>query len=256
MIETLICCYSYLLGISKENTEINSDPGLSPEQKQAEIDISVLGRMLSLKIRLNKTYAEIVTLYRESGNSEIPKALLDNDIPAIHREVQAIKSEAHVSTAVHSYLQRLSRECEGVTGDYIGDNFFPESKNPSLLELITESLSQNTSSPSEDPSELRKRIEKEQKAQRSEEDALKRQKLLGLQGELEKLVVGQSEAARMVSEAIQRNSVGLSDPSKPIGSFLFLGPTGVGKTELCKALAKVLFGDKDATVRIDMSEYS
>lgn len=81
------------------------------------------------------------------------------------------------------------------------------------------------------------------------------QKLLLLQSELDTMVIGQSEATRVVAEAIQRSRAGLSDPSKPIASLVFLGPTGVGKTELCKALSLLLFDSADAMVRIDMSEY-
>ena len=68
-------------------------------------------------------------------------------------------------------------------------------------------------------------------------------------------VTGQNEAGEAVANAIRRSRAGLSDPNKPIGSFLFLGPTGVGKTELCKTLANFLFDDPDAMVRIDMSEF-
>ena len=68
-------------------------------------------------------------------------------------------------------------------------------------------------------------------------------------------VVGQDEAVTAVARAIRRGRVGLKDPKRPIGSFLFLGPTGVGKTELCKALAEAMFGDENAMIRIDMSEY-
>ena len=82
-----------------------------------------------------------------------------------------------------------------------------------------------------------------------------REKLLRMEDELHKRVVGQNEAVEAVSNAIRRSRAGLSDPNRPIGSFLFLGPTGVGKTELCKALANFLFDSDDAMVRIDMSEF-
>jgi ATP-dependent Clp protease ATP-binding subunit ClpC len=81
------------------------------------------------------------------------------------------------------------------------------------------------------------------------------QKLLGLEGQLHKRVIGQEVAISAVAEAVRRSRAGLSDPRRPIGSFLFLGPTGVGKTELAKALAEFLFDDEHALVRIDMSEY-
>lgn len=82
-----------------------------------------------------------------------------------------------------------------------------------------------------------------------------RDKLLKMEDEIHQRVVGQDEAVKAVSDAIRRSRAGLSDPNRPNGSFLFLGPTGVGKTELCKALAEFLFDTEDAMVRIDMSEF-
>jgi ATP-dependent Clp protease ATP-binding subunit ClpB len=82
-----------------------------------------------------------------------------------------------------------------------------------------------------------------------------RAKLLVLEDRLHQRVVGQDEAVEAVSDAVRRSRSGLQDPNRPIGSFIFLGPTGVGKTELCKALAEVLFDDESAMVRIDMSEF-
>ena len=82
-----------------------------------------------------------------------------------------------------------------------------------------------------------------------------RAKLLVLEDRLHQRVVGQDEAVEAVSDAVRRSRFGLQDPNRPIGSFIFLGPTGVGKTELCKALAEVLFDDESAMVRIDMSEF-
>jgi ATP-dependent Clp protease ATP-binding subunit ClpB len=82
-----------------------------------------------------------------------------------------------------------------------------------------------------------------------------REKLLHMETELARRIVGQREAVTAVSEAVRRNRAGLGEEHRPIGSFLFLGPTGVGKTELCKALAGYLFDTEDAIVRIDMSEY-
>ena len=85
--------------------------------------------------------------------------------------------------------------------------------------------------------------------------ASEREKILSLEDTLHKRVIGQDEAVRKVSEAILRSRAGIADPSRPIGSFMFLGPTGVGKTELAKALAECLFDDERSMVRIDMSEY-
>ena len=81
------------------------------------------------------------------------------------------------------------------------------------------------------------------------------ERLLNMEGILHQRVIGQSEAVKSVSRAIRRARVGLKDPKKPIGSFIFLGPTGVGKTELSRALAEAIFGEEDAMIRIDMSEY-
>ncbi|MDD3839502.1 MAG: ATP-dependent Clp protease ATP-binding subunit [Clostridia bacterium] len=81
------------------------------------------------------------------------------------------------------------------------------------------------------------------------------QRLLNMEKVLHERVIGQKEAVSAVSRAVRRARAGLKDPNRPIGTFLFLGPTGVGKTELCKALADVMFGDQDAMIRIDMSEY-
>jgi ATP-dependent Clp protease ATP-binding subunit ClpB len=81
------------------------------------------------------------------------------------------------------------------------------------------------------------------------------QKFIDLEAQLERRVVGQEQAVRAVADAIRRNRAGLSDPNRPLGSFLFVGPTGVGKTELAKALAEFLFNDEKALTRIDMSEY-
>ena len=82
-----------------------------------------------------------------------------------------------------------------------------------------------------------------------------RDRLLALEDELHKRVVGQDDAVQVVAEAVRRARAGLADPNRPNGSFLFLGPTGVGKTELCRALAAALFDSEDAMIRIDMSEY-
>jgi ATP-dependent Clp protease ATP-binding subunit ClpB len=82
-----------------------------------------------------------------------------------------------------------------------------------------------------------------------------REKLIRMESQLQKRVVGQEHALRAVSDAVRRSRAGLGDPNRPIGSFLFLGPTGVGKTETCKALAEFLFDTEEAMVRIDMSEY-
>ena len=81
------------------------------------------------------------------------------------------------------------------------------------------------------------------------------ERLLNLEGVLHERVVGQEPAVRAVAEAIRRARAGIKDPKRPVGSFIFLGPTGVGKTELARTLAEYLFGEEDAMIRIDMSEF-
>ncbi|MFH0830583.1 MAG: AAA family ATPase, partial [Parcubacteria group bacterium] len=81
------------------------------------------------------------------------------------------------------------------------------------------------------------------------------EKLLKLEARLHERIVGQEEAVKAVAQAVRRGRAGLKDPNRPIGSFIFLGPTGVGKTELAKALAELIFGDEEAMIRVDMSEY-
>ena len=81
------------------------------------------------------------------------------------------------------------------------------------------------------------------------------EKLKNLEEELHKRVIGQDEAVTAIAKAIRRSRVGLKDPNRPIGSFLFLGPTGVGKTELTKSLAESLFGSENSMIRVDMSEF-
>src|SRR5690606_7109757 len=82
-----------------------------------------------------------------------------------------------------------------------------------------------------------------------------KQRLTHLEDELASRVIGQRDAVTAVADAVRRSRAGLQDPNRPIGSFVFLGPTGVGKTETARALAEFLFDDEDAMVRIDMSEY-
>ena len=81
------------------------------------------------------------------------------------------------------------------------------------------------------------------------------ERLLNMEQVLHERVIGQDEAVSAIARAIRRGRVGLKDPKRPVGSFIFLGPTGVGKTELCKALAQAMFGDENAMLRLDMSEY-
>jgi ATP-dependent Clp protease ATP-binding subunit ClpC len=145
---------------------------------------------------------------------------------------------------------------QGVAAEDFGKALEPKEKVAGLPEPFEESggdrhptLGEVTA---EDIAEIVSRATGIPVSQLTEEE---RERLLRLEGQLHERIVGQEEAVEAVAEAIRRARAGLSDPNRPIGSFLFLGPTGVGKTELSRALADALFGDEAATVRIDMSEF-
>jgi ATP-dependent Clp protease ATP-binding subunit ClpB len=197
--------------------------------------------------------------------------LLEDEITKLEREYadleeiwKAEKSQVHGSQQVKEGLEKLKLEMEAAKrkGDWQkvseiqygripqleaqlkqADKPAPKGQKPRLLrtqvgaEEIAEVVSRATGIP------VSKMMQGE------------REKLLHMETRLHQRVVGQDEAVRLVSDAIRRSRAGLSDPNKPYGSFLFLGPTGVGKTELCKALAEFLFDSEEHMVRIDMSEF-
>jgi ATP-dependent Clp protease ATP-binding subunit ClpC len=154
-------------------------------------------------------------------------------------------------------LRSLQRERDhGVAAEDSGETQEPKEKVAGLPERIEESGGDRRPAvgevTAEDIAEVVSRATGIPVSQLTEEE---RERLLRLEGQLHERIVGQEEAVEAVAEAIRRARAGLSDPNRPIGSFLFLGPTGVGKTELSRALADALFGDEAATVRIDMSEF-
>ena len=153
-------------------------------------------------------------------------------------------------------LRSLQREKDAVADEDSGNTQEFKEKVASPREPIDESGSDLRPTvgevTAEDIAEVVSRATGIPVSQLTEEE---RERLLRLEGQLHERIVGQEEAVEAVSEAIRRARAGLSDPNRPIGSFLFLGPTGVGKTELARTLADALFGDEAATVRIDMSEF-
>ena len=180
----------------------------------------------------------------EKGNiTEVP--ILKGQIDQLETELQNVQNPtgadynlARASEISFDLLPRLRRQLEIVEAEPSQQ----ASKNSLLRDEVEETdiaeiISKWTGIP------ISKLVESEM------------QKLLQLEDELHQRVVGQSEAVTAVADAIQRSRAGLSDPNKPIASFIFLGPTGVGKTELAKALAAYLFDTEEAMVRIDMSEY-
>jgi ATP-dependent Clp protease ATP-binding subunit ClpC len=147
---------------------------------------------------------------------------------------------------------------------YIRDRYLPDK----AIDLMDEAAAALRISAMTAPPDLLKMEAELQSVRREEEEAIKAQefeggatlrdegeRLLHLESALKERVIGQDEAVEAVASAIRRGRIGLSDPRRPIGSFLFLGQTGVGKTELCRALAAALFGSESALLRFDMSEY-
>ncbi|WP_073948700.1 ATP-dependent Clp protease ATP-binding subunit [Streptomyces kebangsaanensis] len=165
------------------------------------------------------------------------------DVRAMEREVEQLTLDKDQAVADEQYEQatrlrdritELKQKITQVTGD-------GEADEGQHLEVTAEAIAEVVSRQTGIPVSSLTQEEKE--------------RLLGLEEHLHQRVVGQDEAVSVVSEAVLRSRAGLASPDRPIGSFLFLGPTGVGKTELARALAEVLFGSEDRMVRLDMSEY-
>ena len=145
------------------------------------------------------------------------------------------KQEFEKAAELRDKVRELNEKLNILRNDYAQNNAY--FSGLVTAENIAELISKNTGIPV---------------SQLTEEES---QRLLRLESVLHERIVGQSDAVTSVAKAIRRGRVGLKDPKRPIGSFIFLGPTGVGKTELCKALAEAMFGSENAIVRLDMSEY-
>ena len=197
-------------------------------------------------------------------------AVLDEDIKKLEREYADLeekwkgeKAQVQGSTGVKEELERAKQEFDAArrAGDLGRMSELQYGKIPELEKrLAAASQSQNKTkfellrnSVTED--EIAEIVSRWTGIPVSKLMEGERDKLLRMEQALQQRVVGQTEALTAVSDAIRRSRSGLSDPNRPIGSFLFLGPTGVGKTELCKALASFMFDTEEAMVRIDMSEY-
>ncbi|HMQ05738.1 MAG TPA: ATP-dependent chaperone ClpB [Saprospiraceae bacterium] len=175
------------------------------------------------------------------------KEIVDT-IQNIKKEIEELEHEAEVATRESNY-EKVARIRYGLMKD-----------KESMLKVAEEKLSQlpedsrftNEEVTANDIAEV---VAKWTGIPVSKMLQSEKEKLLTLEDEIGRRVIGQKEAVTAVSDAVRRSRAGLSDPNRPIGSFIFLGPTGVGKTELAKALATVLFDDENAITRIDMSEY-
>ncbi|MGZ5188929.1 MAG: ATP-dependent Clp protease ATP-binding subunit, partial [Kaistella sp.] len=237
---------------AKLRMEINSKPEeldvLDRKLMQMEIELAAISREGN-EVKINHLKEDIsrVSEQRNEINAKwLKEKQKSEDLTSIKKEIEALKLEAERASRIGDYakvaeiqygkikekeadLQKLELEMQNNLNELI--------KEEVTSENISEVISKWTGIP------VTKLLQSE------------REKLLHLEDELHKRVVGQDEAIVSVADAIRRNRAGLNDEKKPIGSFLFLGTTGVGKTELAKALAEYLFDDENNMTRIDMSEY-
>src|SRR5216110_3016806 len=197
--------------------------------------------------------------------------LIESEIKKLEREYadleevwKAEKAQVAGSQHIKEELEKLKLEMEGAKrkGDWQKVSELQYGRVPQLEAQLKKA--EKTPSAQAKPKLLRTQVGAEEIAEVvsratgipvSKMMQGERDKLLAMEEKLHERVVGQDEAVHLVADAIRRSRAGLSDPNKPYGSFLFLGPTGVGKTELCKALAAFLFDSEDHLIRIDMSEY-
>jgi ATP-dependent Clp protease ATP-binding subunit ClpB len=239
----------------------------------------------SLKIQLESTFEPIDNLNRKIAQLEIEKEALKREkdeeskkrLEAIENELAQLKEQLNTLNAKWQFEKNLIKEVQAIqekidntksqielaerSGDFEKASILKYGELPKLSKELEEKNKQLNS--------LDERLLKQEVTEEEVANIISRwtgipvQKML--EGEKEKLikmeenlrsrVVGQDQAVIAVSDAVRRSKLGLSDPNRPIASFLFLGPTGVGKTELSKALAEFLFDDERALIRIDMSEY-
>ena len=222
-------------------------------------------RLIQLKIEREAVKKE------KDEASQKRLALLEGEIKKLEREYadleevwKAEKAQVAGSQHVKEAMEKLKLEMEAATrkGDWQKVSELQYGKLPQLEAQLKKAEKAPLSG--QKPRLLRTEVGAEEIAEVvsratgipvSKMMQGERDKLLAMEAKLHERVVGQDEAVRLVADAIRRSRAGLSDPNKPYGSFLFLGPTGVGKTELCKALAAFLFDSEDHLIRIDMSEF-
>jgi ATP-dependent Clp protease ATP-binding subunit ClpB len=219
------------LEIEREALKKETDPGSAKQLEMVERELA----------ERNERYAELSARWEEEKGQLDRVKQMKEQIDAAKVELEQAQRAANWEQAAriqYGDLAELARQLEEaearIASDKNGDSLVREEVTP---EEIAEVVSKWTGIP------VAKLLEGE------------KQKLLRMEEQLAMRVVGQNDAVRSVSDAVRRSRAGLGDPRRPIGSFLFLGPTGVGKTELCKSLAEFLFDTEDAMVRLDMSEF-
>jgi len=191
--------------------------------------------------KLTKEYSDLEEIWKAEKSAVLGSAQIKEQIDHLKAEIARLQREGKLDKVAELQYGKLPQlEAQLKAAEKAGDGEQPKNK---LLrtqvgaEEIAEVVSRATGIP----------VSKMMQGERA--------KLLKMEEYLHKRVVGQDEAVRLVGDAIRRSRAGLSDPNRPYGSFLFLGPTGVGKTELCKALAEFMFDAEDHLIRIDMSEF-
>ncbi len=232
------------------------------DSKPEEMD-KLYRRLIQLKI-------EQVALKKEQDAASKKRLeILEEDIAELEKEYsdleeiwKAEKASLQGSASIKEKLEHAKTELEAASR--ANDLNRQAELRYGIIPELEKQLNQTVSAEAQKMTLLRNKVTEEEIAEVvskwtgipvSKMMEGEREKLLHMEEQLSKRVVGQEEALKAVSNAIRRSRAGLSDPNRPNGSFLFLGPTGVGKTELCKALAEFLFDTVDAMVRIDMSEF-
>ncbi len=191
--------------------------------------------------RLTKEYSDLEEIWKAEKSAVLGSAQIKEEIDHLKADIAKFQREGKLEKVAELQYGKLPQlEAQLKTAEAAGDG--GQQKNKLLrtqvgAEEIAEVVSRATGIP------VSKMMQGE------------RDKLLKMEERLHNRVVGQDEAVRLVADAIRRSRAGLSDPNRPYGSFLFLGPTGVGKTELCKALAEFMFDSEEHLIRIDMSEF-
>ena len=236
-------------------TELDSMPAELDEQRrhvmQMEIEVAALKKE---KDSLSSERLEALTKELADYKEEYEKQLLkwENEkravakVSELRERIDATNSEIQIAQRAGD-LERAAELSYGVLPDLKKNLEKAESENAEgNITLVHEAVSEE---------EIAKIVSKWTGIPVTKLTESERSKILGLEEILHKRVIGQDEAVTKVTDAIMRSKAGIKDPGKPIGTFLFLGPTGVGKTELAKTLAQALFDDENSMVRIDMSEY-
>jgi len=242
---------------AKLRTEIDSMPEeideIERRSKQLEIELVALKKEKdpASKERAEKLKSELANLKEQSsqlkGRWQVEKDTI-KQINAVKEQIEAAKMEAEKAERVGD----LNKAAELKYGRLIELNKQLESLNNKLTELHKDGALLKQEVTEEDIADVVARWTGIPVTRMLESE---KQKILRIADRLRERVVGQEEAVEAISLAVRRSRAGMSEENRPIGSFIFLGPTGVGKTELARALAEVLFDDENAMVRLDMSEY-